>query len=252
MFSRDPYLRYVELDMSGVPSLQQYPFNLAAVNNLGKLKLHPNVTYIVGENGMGKSTLMEAIAVAWGFNPEGGTRNFSFSTHASHSELHRYMRLTRGAQRPRDGFFFRAESYYNVATHIEQLDNEFSFGPPIKTSYGGKSLHEQSHGESFFAAFVHRFGGQGLYILDEPEAALSPLRQMAMLARIHELVRKNSQFIISTHSPIVMAYPDSVIYNLTPDGIETRSLEETDHYIIMKQFLGNKEKMIRELFDGSP
>jgi predicted ATPase len=192
---------------------------------------------------------MEAVAVALGFNPEGGTRNFTFSTRATHSSLYEYIRLVRGAQRPKDGFFFRAESYYNLATNIDEMDAEFSFGPPLTDSYGGKSLHEQSHGESFFAAFIHRFGGRGLYILDEPEAALSPFRQMAMLSHIHELAGQHSQFIISTHSPILMAYPDSIIYHLSPDGIDVRVLEETDHYIIMKQFLNNKEKMLRELFD---
>lgn len=198
---------------------------------------------------MGKSTLMESIAVSWGFNPEGGTMNFSFSTRATHSDLFQYIQLVRGSRRPRDGFFFRAESYYNLATTIDELDNEPSYGPPIKDSYGGKSLHEQSHGESFFATFIHRFGGQGLYILDEPEAALSPLRQMAMLARIHELVQQNSQFIIATHSPILMAYPDSQIFNLTSEGIELQTLEETDHYQIMKQFLNNKDKMLQQLFE---
>ncbi|RKN66139.1 AAA family ATPase [Paenibacillus ginsengarvi] len=238
----------MELVRSAIPSYREYPFHLGAIRSLKRLEFHPKVTYIVGENGMGKSTLMEAIAVAWGFNPEGGTKNFSFSTRATHSRLHEYVRLVRGMRKPRDGFFFRAESYYNVASHIEDLDNEFSFGPPIRNSYGGKSLHEQSHGESFFAAFVHRFGGHGLYVLDEPEAALSPLRQMAMLARIHELVQAGSQFIISTHSPIVMAYPDAIIYNLTPDGIETKTLMETDHFIIMKQFMNNPRKMLDELF----
>jgi predicted ATPase len=248
--SFDPFLRGIELERHIVPSFDYYPFNLGVIKNLSRLDFHPKVTYIVGENGMGKSTLMESIAVSWGFNPEGGTKNFSFSTQSTHSNLHEFIRLVRGVFKPRDGFFFRAESYYNLATNIENLDNEPSFGPPIINSYGGKSLHEQSHGESFFATFINRFGGQGLYILDEPEAALSPLRQMAMLSRIHELVQKNSQFIISTHSPILMAYPDSLIYNLTPFGIETKSLEETDHYIIMKQFLNNKEMMIKELFDS--
>lgn len=248
--SRDPYLRQIELMREHIPSFQQYPYNLGSIKSLHTLSFHPKVTYIVGENGMGKSTLMESIAVAWGFNPEGGTKNFSFSTQATHSNLHEYIRLVSGGRKPRDGFFFRAESYYNLASHMEELDSEFSFGPPIKDSYGGKSLHEQSHGESFFAAFLHRFGGQGLYILDEPEAALSPFRQMAMLSRIHELVQQNSQFIISTHSPILMAYPDSTIYYLTPEGIENRRLEETDHFIIMKQFLNNKERMIDELFDS--
>ncbi|MBE1442463.1 AAA family ATPase [Paenibacillus sp. OAS669] len=248
--TREPYLRRIELIRESVPSFDHYPFHLGSIQRLHTLSFHPKVTYIIGENGMGKSTLMESIAVAWGFNPEGGTKNFTFSTQATHSNLHEHIRIVSGGRKPRDGFFFRAESYYNLATHIEELDNEFSFGPPIKNSYGGKSLHEQSHGESFFAAFLHRFGGQGLYILDEPEAALSPFRQMAMLSRIHELVGQSSQFIISTHSPILMAYPDSIIYYLTPEGIEERRLEETDHFIIMKQFLNNKDRMIDELFNG--
>jgi predicted ATPase len=243
------YLRQIQLKRQQIPAYNRYPFDLAVIQSLNTLDFHPKVTYIVGENGMGKSTLMESIAVAWGFNPEGGTINFSFSTQATHSSLFDYMQLVKGPRRPKDGFFFRAESYYNLATTIDELDNQPSFGPPIKDSYGGKSLHEQSHGESFFATFVHRFGGNGLYILDEPEAALSPLRQMAMLTRIHELVLQNSQFIIATHSPILMAYPDSIIYNLTPDGIEVQVLEETDHFLIMKEFLNNKDKMLRELFE---
>lgn len=243
------FLRQIQLKRQLIASYNTYPFNLEIVKRLDKLDFHPKVTYIVGENGMGKSTLMEAIAVAWGFNPEGGTINFSFSTRSTHSNLFEYIQLVKGPNRPKDGFFFRAESYYNLATNIDELDAQFSFGPPIKQSYGGKSLHEQSHGESFFSTFVHRFGGKGLYILDEPEAALSPLRQMSMLARIHELVQQRSQFIISTHSPILMAYPDSIIYNLRSDGIEIRVLEETDHYVIMKEFLNNKEKMLSRLFE---
>lgn len=243
------YLRQIRLKRDRIPAFDKYPFDLSVVRNLNSLDLHPKVTYIVGENGMGKSTLMESIAVSWGFNPEGGTMNFSFSTRATHSDLYDYIQLVKGTQRPRDGFFFRAESYYNFATTIDELDSGPSLGRPIKDSYGGKSLHEQSHGESFFATFVHRFGGQGLYILDEPEAALSPLRQMAMLARIHELVQQKSQFIIATHSPILMAYPDSTIFNLTTDGIEVQALEDTDHYLIMKEFMNNKEKMIQQLFN---
>lgn len=248
IYEVDAYLRSVELLRERIPTTRDYPFNVGAIRSLNSLKLHPKVTYIVGENGMGKSTLMEAVAVAAGFNPEGGTKNFNFSTQATHSPLYEYIRLVRGRNKPRDGFFFRAESYYNLATNIDELDREGG-GPPIRDSYGGKSLHEQSHGESFFAAFIHRFTGKGLYILDEPEAALSPLRQMAMLSRIHELVQKSSQFIISTHSPILMAYPDSTMYNLTTEGIEVSTLEETDHYIIMKEFLNHKDKMLRELFE---
>lgn len=247
LYEAQSYLRSIILLRDEVPAFRQYPFDLPSVSELDRLDFHPKVTYIVGENGMGKSTLLEAIAVALGFNPEGGTLNFTFSTAATHSELYKYLRPSRGAARPKDGFFFRAESYYNLATEIDTLDRENSFGPPIIDSYGGKSLHEMSHGESFFATFMNRFGGQGLYILDEPEAALSPFRQMAMLSRIHELIGKRSQFIISTHSPILMAYPDSRIYQLTPEGIAETTLEETEHFIIMKEFVNNRERMLREL-----
>lgn len=242
------YLRSVKLLREAVPSFDAYPFHLSAIQSLDQLDFHPKVTYIVGENGMGKSTLMEAIAVGLGFNPEGGTINFNFSTAATHSELHQYLRLARSVNKPGDGFFFRAESYYNLATNIDQLDSEDGPGGRIIDSYGGKSLHQQSHGESFFATFLHRFNGNGLYMMDEPEAALSPFRQMAMLSRIHQLVLQHSQFIIATHSPILMAYPDAVIYNLTPDGIERISLEETDHFMLMKQFINNRERMLQELF----
>lgn len=242
------YLRSASLLRDTVPSFNQYPFNLNAIRDLDQLDFHPKVTYIVGENGMGKSTLMEAIAVGLGFNAEGGTINFNFSTESTHSDLYQYLRLARGARKPRDGFFFRAESYYNLATNIDEMDRQGGMGPPIIDSYGGKSLHQQSHGESFFATFLHRFSGNGLYIMDEPEAALSPFRQMAMLSRINQLVGDNSQFIIATHSPILMAYPDAIIYNLTSEGIERTTLEETDHFMLMKQFINNRERMLHELF----
>lgn len=247
---QDSFLRWMELNREQFPHTRHYPYHLESIRQLDRLNFHPKVTYIVGDNGVGKSTLMEAIAVAWGFNPEGGTRNFTFSTRSTHSDLYKYIRLVKGLRKARDGFFLRAESYYNLATNIDDLDNEIASAPPIIHSYGGKSLHEQSHGESFFSTFLHRFGGDGLYILDEPEAALSPLRQMAMLTRIHELVQENSQFIISTHSPILMAYPNSIIYYLTSEGITVKALEETDHFIIYKEFLNKKEKMINQLFNN--
>jgi predicted ATPase len=205
------------------------------------------VTFIVGENGSGKSTLLEAIAVAVGFNAEGGTKNFHFSTRDSHSPLHNYLRIVRSHVRPRDGFFLRAESFFNVATNIEQLDSEPSFGPPVIDSYGGKSLHEQSHGESFLSLLIDRFGGNGLYILDEPEAALSPTRQLAVLSRMHQLVKESSQFIIATHSPILMAYPDALIYHLDSSGFSPVSYKDTEHYEVTKAFLDNPERMLREL-----
>ncbi|UHA75951.1 AAA family ATPase [Paenibacillus sp. 481] len=241
------YLRNLTLKRDAVPSFEQYPFNLAAVRPLTELTFRAPVTFIVGENGTGKSTLLEGMAVAWGFNPEGGTLNFSFETRSTHSPLHQFLHLSRGIKRPKDGFFMRAESYYNVASYIDKLDEEGSAGRPIKMSYGGKSLHEQSHGESFFSAFIYRFGGHGIYFMDEPEAALSPLRQMSLLVRMHELVQQQSQFIVATHSPILMSYPGAEIWQLNEDGLRQVELEETDHYVITKSFMNDRQGMLRQL-----
>ena len=219
------------------------------MRHLDVLDLHPKVTFIVGENGSGKSTLMEAIAVSFGFNAEGGTRNFGFGTRASHSVLHKYLRLSKGIRQPRDGFFLRAESFFNLATEIEKLDAEPAPAPPIINSYGGKSLHEQSHGESFFSLVMHRFGGKGFYVLDEPEAALSPQRQLSLLTRIHDLVKDQSQFVITTHSPILMAYPDAVIYQCTDTGIHQVTYEETEHFQVMHDFVVNPKRMLDILLE---
>lgn len=242
------YIRTVNLKREHISSYAHFPFNLAFIKKFEELKLHPNVTYIIGENGMGKSTLLEGIATSYGFNPEGGTLNFNFSSYDSHSNLDEYLFLVKGVNRAKDHFFFRAETFYNVATNIENLDKEPGIGRKIIDSYGGKSLHEQSHGESFFAAFIERFQGNGLYILDEPEAALSPLRQLSMLARINELVNQGSQFIISTHSPIIMAYPNAKIIQLTEDGMSESTLEDTQHYSLMKQFFEDKDHFLHHLF----
>lgn len=244
------YIADIELKRDEVESFDRYPFSLAAVKPLEKLELHPAVTFFIGENGSGKSTLLEAIAVASGYNAEGGSKNFRFGTRESHSELHRFLRVSRGHPRPRDGFFFRAESFFNVATEIEKLDADPSGGPPIGPSYSKHSLHEQSHGESFLALMVNRFHGHGLYLLDEPEAALSPKRQPAILTRIHDLVREKSQFIIATHSPILMAYPDAIIYQFSSaGGIERVAYEDTEHYRITRDFLANPQRMLRILFE---
>ncbi len=246
------FLISVGLDESRIPPDGGYPFSLAAVANLGTLEFHPSVTFLVGENGTGKSTLLEAIAVAWGFNAEGGTKNFNFASRASHSCLHEYIDLARGVKRPEDGYFLRAESFYNVATEIDKLDEAPAASAPIINSFGGKSLHEQSHGESFLSLFMHRFGGKGLYILDEPEAALSPSRQMAMLARLHDLVKAGSQFIIATHSPIIMAYPDAAIHMLTEDSFEQVEYTDTEHYIVARRFLHDHEAMLKTLLEDDP
>jgi predicted ATPase len=223
----------------------RYPFCLPLFTHHTEVQFHPQITFFVGENGSGKSTLLEAIAVARGFNPEGGTLNFNFSSHDSHSSLHQHVRLVKGTKRLRDGFFLRAESFYNLATSIEKMDSE-GIGARVIDSFGGRSLHEQSHGESFFTAIQNRFRGQGLYILDEPEAALSPVRQMALLSRIHELIRLDSQFIIATHSPVLLAYPSALIYQLSTEGtgLQQVAYEQTDHYVITKQFINNYQKML--------
>ncbi|WP_286906779.1 AAA family ATPase [Clostridium sp. UBA1652] len=227
---------------------ESYIKNLPVVSNLDSLDLSSNVTFFVGENGSGKSTLLEAIAVNSGFNAEGGTKNFNFSSMETHSDLYKYITVVKSVKRPKDGFFLRAESFYNVATEIERLDLEGG-GPHIIDSYGGTSLHKMSHGESFITLMTNRFGGNGLYILDEPEAALSPLKQMSMLTVINELVKKNSQFIIATHSPILMAYPDADIFVIDDNGIMKTPYKKTDNYMITRKFLENPEKMMHYLFE---
>lgn len=243
------YVVSLKLKREKVTSFDSFPFSLPAIRHLREVDLHPAMTFFVGENGSGKSTLLEAIAVAAGFNAEGGSRNFRFHTRRSHSVLHQYLTLVKGLRRARDGFFLRAESFFNVATEIEHLDEEPANAPPIIDSYGGVSLHEQSHGESFFALMNNRFGGQGLYVLDEPEAALSPTRQLAMLVRMHELVRAKSQFIIATHSPILMAYPGALILQIGPRGLERVTLEQTEHYLVAKRFLSDPHGQVAALLN---
>ena len=243
------YLIEIKLKRDEIDSFDSFPFCLNGIKSLETIKLNPAVTFFIGENGTGKSTLLEAIAVSCGFNTEGGTKNFKFGTRESHSNLWKYIRLSRSYKRPKDGFFLRAESFFNVATEIERLDSEFSFGPPVINSYGGVSLHEQSHGESFWSLVMKRFGGNGIYILDEPEAALSPSRQMALITRIHDLVLMDSQFIISTHSPILMSYPNSTLYQLGENGISEMDYTETEHFLVTKEFLNNHERMLRVLMD---
>ena len=218
-----------------------YPYNIPSIVNLNELGFRKSVTFITGENGLGKSTLIEAIAINAGFNPEGGGRNFNFRTQDSHSNLFSYLRLTRSAYREKDGFFLRAESFYNFASNLDLLGNE------IKQFYGGKSLHEQSHGESFLALLVNRLYGNGLYIFDEPEAALSVSNQFKMLVRMKKLADIYSQFIIATHSPVLLAYPDADIYVVSDTGIELIDYEHTEQYRLMKYFVGNYQRFFMNL-----
>jgi predicted ATPase len=225
--------------MNGGPN--RYPFNIPALRKLRSMAFHHHVTFFVGENGSGKSTLLEALAVGMGNNPEGGGRNFQFATKASHSELYQSIDLAKGPRWGRsDTYFFRAESFYNLASNIDEIGG-------LHRAYGGKSLHEQSHGESFFALFDHRFRQNCLYFLDEPEAALSPQRQMSFLAMLHRLVLMGSQFIIASHSPIILAYPYAWLYSFDQSPPHRVEYEETEHYQVTKMFLTFKQRMLKEL-----
>ena len=230
-----------------VRSFAEYPFNIPAIGGLDELTFEQPATFFIGENGSGKSTLLEAIAVSFGLNPEGGSRNFNFATRASHSDLNKYLRLVRSPRRVRDRYFLRAESYFNVATEIETLDREPFGGSKIINSYGGRSLHEQSHGESFLDIAVNRLGPRGFYLFDEPEAALSVRGQLALIRRMHELVLERSQFVVATHSPILLGYPEATILELSEDGIRSVGYEETEQVELTRSFLENPGRFLRHL-----
>ncbi len=236
-----PYLIDVTLQRDRISDWGEYPFSLPVVRNLEKLSFHADVTYLIGENGSGKSTLLEAIAQLTGFNPEGGTKNSLFTTRDTHSNLHEFLKAGKSFKSPKDGFFLRAESFYNLASYMDEVD--------YLGAYGGKSLHAQSHGESFLTVLTRKLRGGGLYLFDEPEAALSPSRQLAALAAIHRLVCADSQFIIATHSPILMAYPNAMILQLEEDGIRQVHYEETEHYQISRDFFDHREQMLRVLME---
>lgn len=218
-----------------------YLRSIDAISGVGEVTFRNPVTFFVGENGSGKSTLLEAIAVAYGFNPEGGTKNYSFSTYDSHSELCDVMRLSKGAGRAKSGYFLRAESFYNVATKEE----EYSRGP------GGNPMHfhKMSHGESFLAMVKNNFRSEGVYLLDEPEAALSPQRQLAFLMEIDRCVKGGSQFIIVTHSPILLGFPGAELLDFDDGPVHPIEYEETDSYLITSLFINDREGLLRRLIE---
>ncbi|GAA4608625.1 putative ATPase [Actinoplanes octamycinicus] len=242
------FLRDIALDTTGLDR-RRYPFNLPIVTGLiaaGRLDLAPGVTFLTGDNGSGKSTLVEAVAVAAGFNPEGGSRNFRFATRATESPLGQHLIVgRRPGRRERSNFFFRAESFYNVATEIENVGME--------QAYGGRSLHERSHGESFLDLITHRFHPEGLYLLDEPEAALSPRGLLIALARLHELVRAGSQMLIATHSPILLALPGATILQAEADGrLRQVTYDEADAVQVTRDFLTAPQRSLRHLLTDQP
>ena len=236
----DALVRSVVLNRDEIKAPDAYPFSIPAIRHLDELALDPRVTLFAGETGSGTSTRVEAIAIAAGFNPEGGSRNMTVSTRPSHSPLHKHIRLVRGRRRPRTGYFLRAESFFNVATYIEGI-------PDAVASHGGKPLHEQSHGESFVSLIQHRFGTGGLYILDEPEAALSVRGVLALILRMRDLSAEGSQFIVSTHSPILLGFPDATIYVLSEKGIVSTPFEEVESVRLTQDFLRDREHFLHYL-----
>jgi predicted ATPase len=238
------FLREIKINLPKGES--EYPYNLPTVKNTKSILFNNNVTFFVGENGTGKSTLMEAIAIKLGLNPEGGSKNFTFETNKTHSNLCEYITLVRGVYRPKTSYFFRSESFYNLATNIDLLDDNTG---TLQEVYGGESLHGQSHGESFLSLFENRFYSNGLYILDEPEVALSPMRQLNLLKIMNDLCNAGSQFIIATHSPILMAFPNADIYSFDNQEIKQVNYEDTEHYNFTKYFLGNYKKYFKYLFE---
>jgi predicted ATPase len=235
-----PYLLHASFRPDADIDYESYPFSIPAVKELGNIDFHPNVTFFVGENGSGKSTVMEGLAVALGFGAEGGTKNVQFRTADSISPLHDSLRLARGVPAPRDGYFLRAESFFNVATYMDETG--------YLGGYGGKSLHTQSHGESFMAVLLNKLRGNGIYLLDEPEAALSPNRQLAALSAVHQLVEDHSQFIIATHSPMLLSYPHAKIIQFDNAGVREVAFEDTEHFAVTRDFLNNYPRRLEQLF----
>ncbi|ADB51635.1 AAA family ATPase [Conexibacter woesei] len=236
----------------GEPERSGHPWTLPVVEALAAetLALDPAVTFLVGENGSGKSTLIEALAGAAGMNVEGGSSNFAFSTREQEGGLGDALRLARGIRRPRTDFFLRAESLFNAATYLEGMRAE-PFGSGALDAYGGRSLHDQSHGESFLAVVLNRFGPDGLYLLDEPEAALSAQNCLTLLRRMHELVSDGAQFVVATHSPVLLAYPGATIYELSADGIEQVAYDDAAPVQLTRAFLAAPDAFVRRLLDAS-
>jgi len=234
-----PFLRRVT-SLPEKMDRSRFPFNVEAFSRGIDLEFHSNITFFVGENGSGKSTLLEAIAECCGFSPEGGNRDHHFATFGERSDLAKALRLS-WLPKVTEGFFLRAESFYNFATYIDQVSS--------LRAYGGKPLHEQSHGESFLALFMNRFE-QGIYILDEPEAALSPQRQLSFLKVVHDLERPgHAQFLIATHSPMILSYPGAVLLNLDGNSIREVAYKETEQYRVTRDFLNAPERFYKHLFD---
>lgn len=235
----DLFIQKIMIDWEKI-DCSSYLRKIEAISRLDSLEFQKPITFFVGENGSGKSTLLEAIAVAYGFNPEGGTKNYSFSTYDSHSVLCEAMRLSKGYRRASHGYFLRAESFYNVAT--KEMDYADVFHPSMK-------YHERSHGESFLSIAQSQLGPDGVYMFDEPEAALSPGRQLSLLMEIDRCAKNGSQFLIATHSPILLGIPDAEILTFDSGPVHPCSYEETDSYQVTEMFINHRKQILGRLIE---
>lgn len=243
-------LKKITLLKDRVGDWTAYPFSVPAIASLTEIEIQSRVVFFAGENGTGKSTLLEAIAAHYRFAPEGGNRNFSSNTTTSNQSINPLMRALRQSfdRRTGEGFFLRAESFFNIASELDEL------GPEILQYYGGRSLHTRSHGETFFTLLEHKFRRNGLFLLDEPEAALSPQRQLAFLVLMHDTLRRyrDSQFIISTHSPVLLGYPKAQIFSFDSAPIQRIEYEETAPLQIVRYFVNNRDEYMKELLQETP
>jgi predicted ATPase len=238
MINKKPYIQKVTYEKDSI-NQTKYPFSIPFLKKLNEIELHKDVTFFIGENGTGKSTLIEGIALGLGLSPEGGNKNFRLETSINTSTLYQHLNFVKSYYKPEDYFFLRAESFYNLATYMDEVN--------YLKGYGGISLHKQSHGESFLSVLNNKLQGNGLYIFDEPESALSPQGLLQAVALIHKLVQLDSQFIIATHSPILMAYPNAKIFQIDDDGITEVKLQETEHFRTYKLFFQEHEKLINSI-----
>lgn len=233
----EQFIKRVSIDWNKVDE-HSYLREIKTLKLLREIEFNKAITIFAGENGSGKSTVLEAIAISYGFNPEGGTKNYLFSTYDSHSSLHKAIQVSRGYRKAKWGYFFRAESFYNVATKEEEYSD---------IAHPSKKYHQKSHGESFIALAQNQFRENGIYILDEPEAALSPQRQLTLLMDICECVKNGSQFIIATHSPILLGIPEAQIITFDDGKIRNCEYEETESYKVTEMFINNREQFLKKL-----